>query len=407
MQVNLQPLDDALLESLTTVAVTQAEPDEVMPRPPGDDTAPDDTAPPWTERRRAAFTAFHRAQSLAPGAPQRTYAIVIGGGGAAGAGAGDGRAGDGGDDGTAEVAGAARLAPVPGETGTVEAGLWIARNHRNRGAGRAVIRQLLDLARESGAKWLLARTGVDNEASRRLLTEELGAYPPPPGATTVTVRASLSPVAALLARATAIGKPPPFDPTAAPPAPGALLTRWLTDALDAQVTAPHAANLATVDEHGDPDARVLLLRDVENDGAAWLFASDSDSPKGRQLAHCPAAALTLHWPEIGRQIRARGTVTASTPEEAAAEFRSRSPFARLSVHIGHQSEPLASDAAYDEAADAARQRLRAAPDDVPAGHTIYTLHAREVEFWQADPGRCHLRLRYAHDGAGEWSRTRL
>ncbi|WP_223242551.1 pyridoxal 5'-phosphate synthase [Streptomyces sp. CBMA123] len=203
---------------------------------------------------------------------------------------------------------------------------------------------------------------------------------------------------------------PSFDHEAAPAEPGPLFLDWLATALDAGVLDPQALTLSTVDADGMPDARVLVLRDVDSAGTGWNFSAAADSPKGRQLAHHPAAALSVYWPQLGRQVRVRGTVERAADLVAAAEFATRSPAARIGALVGRQSEPLGGLTEYDEAVKVARRRLEATPDAVAPGHAVYTLWAHEVEFWQGDAQRRHVRLRYTRTGpvrAPEWSRTLL
>ncbi|MEU8921242.1 pyridoxal 5'-phosphate synthase [Kitasatospora sp. NPDC048545] len=213
-----------------------------------------------------------------------------------------------------------------------------------------------------------------------------------------------------------LGRPPMarplpfFDHEAAAVEPGPLFVDWLATALDAGVLDPQAFTLSTVDADGMPDARVLVLRDVDAAGTGWNFSAAADSPKGRQLADHPAAALTVYWPQLGRQVRVRGSVERAVDLVAAAEFATRSPAARASSLVGRQSEPLASLAEYDEAVAVARRRLEAHPDVVPPGHAVYTLWAHEVEFWQGDSQRRHVRLRYTRSGpvsSPDWSRSLL
>ncbi|MER7670594.1 pyridoxal 5'-phosphate synthase [Kitasatospora sp. NPDC096128] len=203
---------------------------------------------------------------------------------------------------------------------------------------------------------------------------------------------------------------PSFDPDAAPAEPGPLFVDWLATALDAGVLDPQAFTLSTVDADGMPDARVLVLRDVDAAGTGWNFSAAADSPKGRQLGHHPAAALSVYWPQLGRQVRVRGTVERAADLVAAAEFATRSPAARVGALVGRQSEPLGGLTEYDEAVAVARRRLEATPDAVAPGHAVYTLWAHEVEFWQGDAQRRHVRLRYTRTGpvrTPEWSRTLL
>ncbi|MFF2042988.1 pyridoxal 5'-phosphate synthase [Kitasatospora sp. NPDC058170] len=203
---------------------------------------------------------------------------------------------------------------------------------------------------------------------------------------------------------------PSFDPDTAPAEPGPLFVDWLATAFAAGVLDPQVVTLSTVDADGLPDARVLVVRDVDASGTGWVFSAAADSPKGRQLADHPAAAMTLYWPPLGRQIRVRGTVERAADQVAAAEFATRSPASRVASLVGRQSEPLASLGEYEEASASARRRLEATPDAVAAGHAVYTLWAHEVEFWQGEANRGHVRLRYTRTGpvrTPEWSRTLL
>jgi pyridoxamine 5'-phosphate oxidase len=93
---------------------------------------------------------------------------------------------------------------------------------------------------------------------------------------------------------------PSFDTNEVPSAPHELLLTWLEEAGE-QVLAPHAVTLSTVDSEGAPDARVVILKDVDESG--FFVASSAQSPKGRQLQANPQAALTFFWPALGRQVR--------------------------------------------------------------------------------------------------------
>ncbi|MFI6444963.1 pyridoxal 5'-phosphate synthase [Kitasatospora sp. NPDC050543] len=203
---------------------------------------------------------------------------------------------------------------------------------------------------------------------------------------------------------------PSFDPYRAPAGPGQLFVDWLVDAVEAEVPDHQVVTLSTVDADGAPDARVLVLRDVDVARCGWVFATADDSPKGRQLAAHPAAAMTLYWPLLGRQVRIRGEVEQARSEVAAAEFLTRSPGARVAALVGRQSEVLESPAVYEAAADVARRALAQEPGTIAPGHAVYTLWAHEVEFWQGDADRRHVRLRYVRSGDGRrdsWARTML
>ncbi|WP_231591421.1 pyridoxine/pyridoxamine 5'-phosphate oxidase [Saccharothrix sp. ST-888] len=204
---------------------------------------------------------------------------------------------------------------------------------------------------------------------------------------------------------------PGFATDRLPANPAELFGAWLTGAFAAGVLDPQVVTLSTVDTDGCPDARVLVLRGIDVPGAGWVFAADADSPKGRQLAVRPKAAITVYWPLLGRQIRVRGLVETASPEESALDFLDRSPWSRAAALVGHQSEPLTSLEVYENAAREARRRLEADSKTITPGHTVYTLRASEVEFWQGDATRRHVRVHYSRNevGAtsGAWARTLL
>ncbi|WP_236653424.1 pyridoxine/pyridoxamine 5'-phosphate oxidase [Streptacidiphilus melanogenes] len=220
------------------------------------------------------------------------------------------------------------------------------------------------------------------------------------GPTGPTVRALLFGVPMLA------GELPGFDAEAAPEEPFPLFLAWLTEALVAGVREPHAMTLATVDADGCPDLRVVALRDATE--AGWTFATNADSPKGRQLAGQPQAAVLFHWREQGRQIRVRGPVVRADAETTTRDFLDRLPGSRAASLVGRQSEVLTDPAALPRAFEDALARVEADPGTVDPLHALFTLSPRSVEFWQGVPGRGHIRLRYRADRAGgPWLRERL
>ncbi|MFI6095380.1 pyridoxal 5'-phosphate synthase [Lentzea sp. NPDC051213] len=197
------------------------------------------------------------------------------------------------------------------------------------------------------------------------------------------------------------GPLPAFDPAGAPADPDRLFAAWLSDAIAAGVTEPHALTLSTVDPSGKPSARVLILKDLRD--GVWHFASSAVSRKGKELANTPWAALTFYWPALGRQVRVRGAVSVANAEDSAQDFLARSPSARANALLGRQSDVLGS---RHELEEALRASVEQAPDAVAPAWTLYHVTADEVEFWQGDTGRKHVRVQYTRDRA-EWTRTLL
>ena len=197
---------------------------------------------------------------------------------------------------------------------------------------------------------------------------------------------------------------PAFDTESAPEEPSALFLSWLDEAIEAGVSEPHAMTLATVDAEGRPDARVLILKDVDADG--WQFATATTSAKGSQLAARPHAALSFLWREQGRQVRVRGAVATADPSVSAADFLAKPDGSRIAGLVGRQSAVLEDPGKLAIEIEAASQRLADDPFAVAEDHAVYVLTPAEVEFWQGDRQRQHVRLRYSRSATG-WVTERL
>ncbi|MFC4506424.1 MULTISPECIES: pyridoxine/pyridoxamine 5'-phosphate oxidase [Streptomyces] len=199
---------------------------------------------------------------------------------------------------------------------------------------------------------------------------------------------------------------PPFDTGKAPDGPLPLFTEWFARAVAAGQPEPHTMNLATTDEDGVPDARVVMLHGADADG--WSFATHATSRKGRQLAARPYAALTFYWHVLGRQVRVRGPVTSAPSGEARADLHARSTGALAAALTGRQSEPLSSLEELAQVSQAAWDQARQDPTAESPTWTLYHLHPTEVEFFQGDERRRHVRLTYRREEeTGGWSRLLL
>lgn len=197
---------------------------------------------------------------------------------------------------------------------------------------------------------------------------------------------------------------PVFDPAAAPEDPRDLFTTWLEAAIDAGIREPHAMTLSTVDADGNPDARVLILKNL--DEAGWHFATTRTSPKGRQIAANPRAALTFYWQPLGRQVRLNGTVVDLGLAAGAADFLARPVGARVAALLARQSDVLASDDELRQALEQEQQRAEHEPDRIAPDWAVYAVAPSSIEFWQGDTQRRHIRLRYRRSGT-DWMRERL
>ncbi|MGW0712525.1 pyridoxine/pyridoxamine 5'-phosphate oxidase [Streptomyces sp. NPDC002643] len=191
---------------------------------------------------------------------------------------------------------------------------------------------------------------------------------------------------------------PSFEPGGAPGEPLGLFTAWFTEVVAAGEVEPHTMSLATVDAEGRPDTRTVMLHDVDAHG--WHFATHAGSRKGRQLAGRPYAALGFYWPVLGRQVRVRGRVVVEPAEVAHADLHARSTGALAAALVGHQSEVLSSYAELERASEAAWTRAEREPDAPVPSWTAYVVEPDEVEFFQGDARRRHVRLNYRREGEG-------
>lgn len=197
---------------------------------------------------------------------------------------------------------------------------------------------------------------------------------------------------------------PPFDPDAAPDEPDALFVSWLQDAIDEGVIEPHAMTLSTVDEEGRADARVLILKNLDEHG--WHFATTMSGPKGCQIAANPSVALTFYWPLLGRQVRIRGTAVNAGSAERDTDFLARPIGSRAAALLARQSDVLLCPNDLEAGIAEARQHLIDNPGLIAENWAVFCVEPRDVEFFQGDSERRHQRLLYRRAGP-DWVRKCL
>ena len=187
--------------------------------------------------------------------------------------------------------------------------------------------------------------------------------------------------------------------------PFAIARAWLAEAEQTEVNDPNAIALSTVDADGLPNARMVLLKDIE--AGAFVFYTNYGSAKALEVDQAGKAAFVMHWKSLRRQIRVRGIVSREEGALADAYYASRSLKSRLGAWASHQSQPLSSRGALMAEVAKITAQHGASPKRPPfwGGYRITPL---EIEFWADGAFRLHDRFRWQRaDVAGEWTISRL
>lgn len=179
--------------------------------------------------------------------------------------------------------------------------------------------------------------------------------------------------------------------------------QWWNEAVTSNIDEPNAMTLAAADKHGKPSARIVLLKGVSNEG--FVFFTNYQSRKGKELAENPHASLLFFWKEIERQVRIEGTVSKTSEEISSKYFLSRPESSRIGAWSSPQSTVIKNREVLENNV-LKYQKQFAGQIPKPPHWGGYIVKPTVIEFWQGRPSRLHDRLQYTFDN-NKWTMERL
>lgn len=186
--------------------------------------------------------------------------------------------------------------------------------------------------------------------------------------------------------------------------PIAQFAKWFKDALDAKLYEPNVMTLATADLSGKPSSRILLLKGFDEDG--FVFFTNYNSKKGKDLQENPQAAMQFFWPELERQVRIEGIVAKATAEASTAYFHSRPKGSQIGASASPQSTVIPDREILEERVKELTATYQETEVPRPEHWGGYVLKPAHIEFWQGRPSRLHDRITYTSVN-GVWTINRL
>jgi pyridoxamine 5'-phosphate oxidase len=181
--------------------------------------------------------------------------------------------------------------------------------------------------------------------------------------------------------------------------------KWFQEVEAAKLPEPNAMILSTVNRQGRPSSRVVLLKGI--DGRGFVFYTNYESRKGREIELNPQVALLFPWVALERQVAVEGTLAKISREESEAYFHSRPRLSQLAAWASQQSAVISGRAVLEEAMKALDAKYHGEKIPLPSNWGGYRVNPETVEFWQGRRSRLHDRLRYRREKSGDWAVERL